>query len=75
MDAADLDRLAVKETRSAPRESSEDDRVRERLIFDPNDRVNPADSSSSVDVATATATRTSSLTATQSVRLDILYDD
>ena len=74
MDAAGLDRLAVKETSIAPRESSEDDRVRERLIFDPNDRVNPADSSS-VDVATATATRTSSLTATQSVRLDILYDD
>ena len=74
MDAAGLDSLAVKETSIAPRESSEDDRVRERLIFDPNDRVNPADSSS-VDVATATATRTSSLTATQSVRLDILYDD
>ena len=74
MDAAGLDRLAVKETSIAPRESSEDDRVRERLIFDPNDRVNPADSSS-VDVATATATRTSSLTATQSVRLDMLYDD
>ena len=74
MDAAGLDRLAVKETSIAPRESSEDDRVRERLIFDPNDRVNHADSSS-VDVATATATRTSSLTATQSVRLDILYDD
>jgi len=74
MDAAGLDRLAVKEKSIAPRESSEDDRVRERLIFDPNDRVNPADSSS-VDVATATATRTSSLTATQSVRFDILYDD
>ena len=64
--AAGLDGLALKETSDPPMESSDDDRVRARLILDPKDRFNSDGAS--------TVARVSSLAATQSVRLDMLYD-